>query len=377
MTGKAELKATSPDFGRSERGGLATELPSCASFGVALALRKKQDTGMQRRRFGRTGLEVPILTFGGGWVGGLLIRGSEAERVGVLNRALAAGIDWIDTAALYGNGVSESVIGQWLRSVPSERCPRVSTKFNIDTGAGDFAGQIERSVAASLGRLGLGRVQLLILHSRVVDAANPARDRRSLDPEQVLARGGIADVMDGLRRQGTCDWIGLTGLGDPSALHQVIDSGRFDVAQVYYNLLNPTAMDAAGPGWNSTDFDCLLDRCRAQDMGVMGIRIFAAGHLASSERHGREVAITVNAENAAEEARARAAWDVLGTTHGSRAQTALRFGLACPLLSTIVVGIGETWHLDEALAAAEMGPLPGSAMADLERLWASHPAFRA
>jgi aryl-alcohol dehydrogenase-like predicted oxidoreductase len=111
-------------------------------------------------------------------------------------------------------------------------------------------------------------------------------------------------------------------------------------------------------------------------MGVMGIRIFAAGHLASSERHGREVAITANAENAAEEARAMAVWEVLRSRHGTGAQTALRFGLACPLLSTIVVGIGETWHLDEALAAATMGPLPGAAIADLERLWRSHPAFR-
>src|ERR1700741_1211941 len=77
-----------------------------------------RDRPMQRRRFGRTGLEIPALTFGGGWVGGLLIRGSEQEREAVLNRALDAGIDWIDTAALYGNGVSETVIGGWLRGVP-------------------------------------------------------------------------------------------------------------------------------------------------------------------------------------------------------------------------------------------------------------------
>jgi len=331
---------------------------------------------MQRRRFGRTGLKVPALTFGGGWVGGLLIRGSEAERQAVLDCALVGGIDWIDTAALYGNGVSETVIGQWLRSLPSERRPRVSTKFNIDTSAGDFAGQIERSVAASLARLGLSRVPLLILHSRAVDAANRGRDTRSLSPAQILGSGGIADIMDRLRGQGLYDWIGLTGLGDPGALHEVIDSGRFDVAQVYYNLLNPTAMAAAGPGWSSTDFNGLLHRCAAQDMGVMGIRIFAGGHLASSERHGRELAITANAENAAEEARARAVWDVLGSTYGTGAQTALRFGLGCPLLSTIVVGIGETWHLDEALAAAEMGPLPEAAAAALERLWRGHPAFQ-
>jgi aryl-alcohol dehydrogenase-like predicted oxidoreductase len=100
------------------------------------------------------------------------------------------------------------------------------------------------------------------------------------------------------------------------------------------------------------------------------------GHLASSERHGRELAITANAENAAEEARARAAWEVLGTAYGTGAQAALRFGLACPLISTIVVGIGEPWHLDEALAAAETGPLPAAAIADLEQLWRTHPAFR-
>ena len=141
----------------------------------------------------------------------------------------------------------------------------------------------------------------------------------------------------------------------------MIDSGRFDVVQIYYNLLNPTAMAGAGAGWNSTDFDGLLHRCAAKDMGVMDIRIFAAGHLATTERHGREMPITANAESAAEEPRAKAALDLLGSQYGTPAQAALRFGLACPLLSTIVVGIGETWHLDQALAAAEMGPLPASA----------------
>jgi aryl-alcohol dehydrogenase-like predicted oxidoreductase len=297
-------------------------------------------------------------------------------REGVLNRAVAAGIDWIDTASLYGNGVSETVIGEWLRTVPKEKRPRISTKFNIDTSAGDFAGQIERSVADSLKRLGLSSVPVLILHSRIVDAAGPGRDKRSLSVEETVGKGGIADIMDGLRKQGLCDWIGLTGLGDPPAVRQVIDSGRFDVAQIYYNLLNPTAMESAGPGWNTTDFNGLLHRCKAQDMGVMGIRIFAAGHLATSERHGREVSITANAENAAEEVRAKAALEILGTQHGTGAQAALRFGLACPLLSTIVVGIGETWHLDDALKAAEMGPLPQAAIAALDELRRSHPAFR-
>jgi D-threo-aldose 1-dehydrogenase len=332
---------------------------------------------MQRRRFGRTGLEVPVLTFGGGWVGGLLIRGTEDERETVLNRALEAGIDWIDTAALYGSGVSETVIGAWLRRVPLDKRPRISTKFNIDSSAPDFAGQIERSVTASLERLGLDSVPLLILHSRIVGETASGRDKRSLSPREVLASGGIADIMDGLRAQGLCNWIGLTALGDPRAVHEVIDSGRFDAAQVYYNLLNPTAMVSAGPGWNTTDFDGLLHRCAAQDMGVMNIRVFAAGHLASAERHGREVPITANAENAAEEARARAVLAALGSQDGTGTQAALRFALSCPLLHTIVIGIGETWHLEEALKATRMGPLPPSVTHGLEMVWREDPAFRA
>ena len=331
---------------------------------------------MQRRRFGRTGLAVPALTFGGGWVGGLLIRGTEEERETVLNSALNAGIDWIDTAALYGNGASESVIGAWLRSVPDEKRPRISTKFNIDSSAPDFAGQVEQSVTASLERLRLSSVPLLILHSRIVEETGSNQDKRSLTPKQVLASDGVADIMDRLRKQNLCDWIGLTALGDPPALHQVIDSGRFDAAQVYYNLLNPTAMASVGPGWNSTDFDGLLHRCAAQDMGVMNIRVLAAGHLASTERHGREVPITANAESAAEEARAGAVLAALGRQYGSGAQAALRFALECPLLHTIVVGIGATWHLYEALKAVQMGPLPKSALQALEPIWREHPAFR-
>jgi L-galactose dehydrogenase/L-glyceraldehyde 3-phosphate reductase len=330
---------------------------------------------MEQRRFGRTGWTVPVITYGGGWVGGLIIRAPVDVREATLERAVAAGIDWIDTAASYGAGASERVIGEWLAKRSGNR-PRISTKFNIDTTAGAFAAQVENSVADSLARLKLSSVPLLILHNRIVAPGNAGSDNRGLTPAQVLEPDGVADIMDRLRDKGLTQAIGLTGLGDPAALAEVVASGRFDVIQIYYNLLNPTALEPAGPGWNSTDFDGLMHRCVAQDMGMMGIRIFAGGHLASSERHGREVAITANAENAAEEARARAALEVLGQSHGTPAQAALRFGLACPLLSTIEVGIGETWHLDQALAAVEMGPLPPAASEALARLRANHRAFR-
>ncbi len=331
---------------------------------------------MPRRRFGRTDLEIPAITFGGGWVGGLLIRADQAIREAALNRALEAGIDWIDTAALYGKGVSETVIGQWLAGLAPERRPRISTKFNVDFAGGDPAGSIRRSVEESFQRLGVSKVPVLMLHNPVVNDSNPDGGDRPIRVSQVLQPGGAADVLDDLRAEGLCDWTGFTALGDPAALHTVVESGRFDSAQVYYNMLNPTAAASGGEGWNSTDFNGLLQRCADQDMGVMGIRIFAGGHLASTERHGREIPVTDNTENAAEEARATAAFNLLGDSHGTRAQTALRFGLANPQVSTIVVGLGEPEHLEQALAAVEMGPLPDEALSALQTLCRTDPAFR-
>ena len=67
--------------------------------------------------------------------------------------------------------------------------------------------------------------------------------------------------------------------------------------------------------------------------------------------------------------RARIAFGALGRTDGTRAQTALRFALSNPDLSCAVVGLAEIAHLDEALDAQELGPLPSEALAALNRLY--------
>ena len=72
---------------------------------------------------------------------------------------------------------------------------------------------------------------------------------------------------------------------------------------------------------------------------------------------------------AAEEARAQAGFDRLGDRHGTRAQTAIRFSLANPDVSCVVIGLAELAHLEEALAGAENGPLPDDAVAELNDLY--------
>lgn len=332
---------------------------------------------VKQNRFGGTGLTVPQVIYGGGWVGGFIIRADEEAREAVLDKAYDAGIDWIDTAAAYGDGKSETVIGQWLARRPVEKRPRISTKFGIDVTRGSFKDQMLRSVEASLERIGRDKVELVYLHNRIVNEDRDRPDARSNTLDEMLGRGGAADAMDELKARGLCDFTGITALGQPDAVKSVVEHKRFDAAQVYYNMINPTAAQgAAGPDWNTTDFGGLLEACDTAGLGVMGIRIFAAGHLATTVRHGREVPITDNTASSAEEARAVAVQEVTGDDFGTPAQTALRFGLACPLLSGIVVGIGEADHLAEALGAAKQGPLPDDVLEALDEVRAKHPAFR-
>ena len=159
--------------------------------------------------------------------------------------------------------------------------------------------------------------------------------------------------------EGLFDHVGFTALGDGPTVRAAIASGRFDMAQVYYNMLNPTAGfalgDKASANWSDSDFTGLLDTCREHDVGVMNIRIFAAGVLATDERHGREIPITANAQMEAEEARARAVRTALGERGETRSQTAIRFGLTHPAVSTVVFGVAEMAHVHQALAAPVSG----------------------
>jgi L-galactose dehydrogenase/L-glyceraldehyde 3-phosphate reductase len=188
----------------------------------------------------------------------------------------------------------------------------------------------------------------------------------------VLDEGGAADALESMRTQGLTAHIGFTALGDAASCRHVIDSGRLDTAQVYYNLLNPSAGRAMPPRWQGHNFGNLIAACKEQGMGVMAIRVFAAGVLASNERHGREVVITRSSDLDIEEKRAQAVFAALGDEYGSRAQTALRFVLANANVSCAVIGLAEPAHLEEALAAAGMGALPRDAIRQLDQLYADN-----
>lgn len=324
---------------------------------------------MNTRRFGRTGLQISELVFGGGWVGGILIHQDDDIKRAAIRRALDGGINWIDTAGDYGQGQSEVALGWLLAELePAER-PHVSTKVRLDLESGEsHESQIRRGIETSLERLRMNKVTLFQLHNPV----EPERTGQHVGVQDVVADGGIADILDGLRREGLTDHVGFTALGDAPSCIEVVESGKVDSAQVYYNMLNPTAgLSEPVDGLVAQDFTGLMAACRQNDVAIMNIRVFAAGVLATDVRHGREVAITPESADLDSEARrARAAMEVAGSPGEARAETAIRFSLANRELSCVVIGLAELEHLDLALRAAESGPLSAATLADLRELWA-------
>jgi len=317
---------------------------------------------MRYRTFGRTRLRVSELVFGGGWVGGVLIHQDDATKLATLRRAMEAGINWVDTAPSYGKGQSEQALGWLLKELHTQ--PHLSTKVYLDPARlDDIAGQVERSMHESLRRLGRDSVDVLLLHNPI--------EADAVTIDHVLGTDGAADALDRMRDQGLTRFIGFTALGDAAACRRIVDSGRFDAAQVYYNVLNPSAARAMPAQWSGHDFSGLIAACKAQGTAMMAIRVFAAGVLATDVRHGREVVITQASDVTTEERRARAVIEALGTRYGTRAQTALRFVLANPDIACAVIGLAEPAHLEEALAAEDLGPLPDAAMQTLERVYAA------
>ena len=322
---------------------------------------------MKYRAFGSTGLEISEIVFGAGFVGGILLGDDDAVKREAIRRALAGGINWIDTAPSYGDGRSETALGWLLQEI--DETPYLSTKFRIEPDRlDDIAGQISESFEASLGRLQRDGVDLLQLHNQI----GPETTDRFLGIDDVLRPGGVADALDGLREQGLIQFIGFTAIGDPDCLLKIVRSGRFDSAQVYYNLLNPSAAYAVPEGWSSPDFAGLIDHCQQAGMAVLNIRVMAAGIIATDVRTGREIPMYDGADVPIEEERARQVLGALGDLQGTRAQAAIRFALDNDKVSGVLIGCTELSHIDEALAAVDMAPLSNEAMENLRRLYASN-----
>jgi len=149
---------------------------------------------MKYRKFGCTGMEVSEIAFGGGRSGGILINADDDTRRLAVRKALDHGINWFDTAPQYGNFKSEEALGWLLEQI--DETPFVSTKVNVTRDhLGDIAGQVERSLHGSLGRLRREQVDLLQLHSLI----GPEVSDKAITVDHVLGPGGVAEGMERMR----------------------------------------------------------------------------------------------------------------------------------------------------------------------------------
>jgi L-glyceraldehyde 3-phosphate reductase len=317
---------------------------------------------MKYRRLGRTGLKVSEVGFGCGRTGGILLDGTMEERRAALRKALDGGINWFDTAEAYG---SEPALGELLKEV--EETPHVSTKVTLDPGAPDLAGQVEEHLDGCLGRLQRDFVDLAQLHNRIDPTADAGP--RAVTVEQVLGPGGIAEGLEKVRADGRCRAIGFTSLGEVPSILQVIESGRFDSTQIFYNMINPSAARPMPAAWTGQNLYGLIDACKAQDMGIIGIRVLVGGIIAADMADRRVSMMTKETDKETEIIKGAAILDELGGGLGTGAQLGLRFALSCADMSLALVGIGAPEHVDAALAASDMGPLPDEAIEKLEGLY--------
>jgi len=195
---------------------------------------------LQKRRLGRTNLQVSIVGFGGTWISELTM----PDAVGVVRRAFDLGINYFDTAKLDGD--SEEKIGAALHDV-RDQCV-IATK----TGSRTKRESLE-DFKSSLQRLQTDRLDIIQLHG--------------IDDEKTLAKAmsaeGSLQTCKEARRQGLVDFIGITG-HKPRVLVKAVESGEFDTVLVPLNVVTRQALEE------------LLPAAKAHDVGVIAMKPLSA-----------------------------------------------------------------------------------------------------
>jgi aryl-alcohol dehydrogenase-like predicted oxidoreductase len=169
--------------------------------------------------------------------------------------AFKLGINYFDTAAGYGDGVSERVFGEALASIPKEEI-FLATK----AGFAD-AGKARASLERSLKNLRRDWIDLIQIHGSLY------RDEQC---DAILGPGGMAEALEKAREEGLVRHIGFSVECQNIPLYRFIRSGRFEVMQIQYNLLFQHPYD---PSFNSGSLYEAEDR----RMGIVTMRTLTSG----------------------------------------------------------------------------------------------------
>lgn len=193
---------------------------------------------MHHRQLGRTGLSVPVLSFGASSLGGVFRQTDDAEAIRAVHVALDLGMDFIDVSPYYGATKAETVLGQALKTVARERYILATKIGQYGTGEFDFSvARVERSFNESCARLGVDYIDLLQCH-----------DIEFADLNQIVDE--TLPALLKLRAAGRIGHIGITGL-PIKIFPAVIDRVGSGVVETVLSFcryeLNDTALDSIVP----------------------------------------------------------------------------------------------------------------------------------
>lgn len=234
---------------------------------------------MQTRRLGHSSVQVSRIGFGCGPTARLMVEGDDARQLAAVRRALELGIDYFDTAPVYGAGESERALGVALARLGAR--PVVATKVALEwDDLADIPGAVRRSVDGSLSRLGLDRVDVIHIHNRVGESRAPQAEYGSgalLALDDMLGENGVIETLQTYQKVGQLTAIGGCAYGgDPSCVRRMIDDGRLQSLLVSYSLLNPSAWTGGDP---ERDFGHVGAYAASRGLGVIALRALEAGRL--------------------------------------------------------------------------------------------------
>jgi aryl-alcohol dehydrogenase-like predicted oxidoreductase len=311
---------------------------------------------MQMRPFGRLGWQVSEIGYGlwgvGGWTGS-----NDETSIAAIERSIALGCNFFDTALQYGMGRSEKVLGKvlarhrgdklWIATkVPPKNLqwPALPTYTLDDCFPRDH---IRRCTEISLKNLGLDSVDLQQLHVWSDHWATDDRWQRDVDD---------------LKREGLARAIGISvNRWEPANVLRALDTGLVDCVQVVYNLFDQDPEDELFPA------------CREKGIAVIARVPFDEGSLTGTMHRGmtwpegdwRNLYFTPDKlDDILEHVEAVKADVPPGTT---MADLALRFILANPDVTTIIPGMRTVRHVEQNLAASDRPPLGDALLARLRR----------
>lgn len=205
---------------------------------------------MEKRVLGNTGLPLSILGFGGFH----LVEIASAEAARLLNAYLDAGGNYIETAAGYGDGASESKIGA---AVSRRRADYVLATKSTERTREGFLSSLDRS----LHHLKTDHVDLMFMHA-VQTAA---------DADAILAPGGAMEGAERARRAGKLRFVAISGHGRPDGLLRAVKHHRFDVLMTVFNYFDRF-------NFPTVDNE-LVPLCREQGTGLIAMKAFGDGYL--------------------------------------------------------------------------------------------------